>query len=40
MKQKVGEEKQLKNQINLNPISRLFENPQSSVEPYVKKIRI
>ncbi|MCJ7633353.1 class I SAM-dependent methyltransferase [Candidatus Bathyarchaeota archaeon] len=26
-----------KNQINLNPITRLFEKPQSSVEPYVRK---
>jgi ubiquinone/menaquinone biosynthesis C-methylase UbiE len=33
----VGEEKQPKNQINLNPIKRLFENPQKSLEPYVKK---
>jgi ubiquinone/menaquinone biosynthesis C-methylase UbiE len=33
----VGEEKQPKNQINLNPIRRLFENPQKSLEPYVKK---
>jgi len=33
----VGEEKQSKNQINLNPIKRLFENPQKSLEPYVKK---
>ena len=36
-KQKGGEMEQLKNQINLNPIKRLFENPQSSIEPYVKK---
>ena len=33
----VGEKKQPKNQINLNPIKRLFENPQKSLEPYVKK---
>jgi len=25
-----------KNQINLNPISRLFENPQRSIDPYVR----
>ena len=36
-KQEVMEEKQQKNQISLNPIKRLFENPQSSIEPYVKK---
>ena len=35
-KHDVGEEKQ-KNQINLNPIRRLFEKPQRSVEPYVGK---
>jgi len=34
-KHKVGEEKP--NRINLNPIRRLFENPQSSIEPYVTK---
>ena len=34
--EKHGEEKQ-KNQISLNLIRRLFENPQSSIEPYVKK---
>ncbi len=33
----VDEEKQPKNQINLNPIKRLFENPQKSLEPYVRK---
>ena len=33
----VGEDKQPKNQINLNPIRRLFENPQESLEPYIKK---
>jgi ubiquinone/menaquinone biosynthesis C-methylase UbiE len=31
-----GDEKP-KNQINLNPISRLFENRQRSIEPYVRK---
>ena len=35
-KHEVEEEKQ-KNRINLNPISRLFENPQRSIEPYVRK---
>jgi ubiquinone/menaquinone biosynthesis C-methylase UbiE len=30
-------ENKLKNQINLNPIRRLFENPQRSIEPYVRK---
>jgi len=35
-KHEVEEEKQ-KNRINLNPISRLFENRQSSIEPYVRK---
>ena len=35
-KQEVGEEKP-KNQINLNPIRRLFENRQRSIEPYVRK---
>ena len=35
-KHEVREEKQ-KNRINLNPISRLFENRQSSIEPYVRK---
>jgi len=35
-KHRVGEEKP-KNQVSLNPISRLFENRQSSIEPYVKK---
>jgi ubiquinone/menaquinone biosynthesis C-methylase UbiE len=29
--------KQPKNQININPIKRLFENPQKSLEPYVRK---
>jgi ubiquinone/menaquinone biosynthesis C-methylase UbiE len=33
----VDEEKQPKNQININPIKRLFENPQKSLEPYVRK---
>lgn len=33
-------EAQPKNQINLNPIKRLFENPQSSIEPYVKKSQV
>ncbi len=32
-----GKQKQQKNRVNLNPISRLFENPQSSIEPYVSK---
>ena len=32
----VDEERQPKNQINLNPIRRLFGNPQEHVEPYVK----
>jgi ubiquinone/menaquinone biosynthesis C-methylase UbiE len=37
-KHKVGEDMQPKNQINLNPIRRLFEeNPQRHIEPYVKK---
>ncbi len=31
------EKEQPKNQINLNPFKRLFENPQRSLEPYVKK---
>jgi ubiquinone/menaquinone biosynthesis C-methylase UbiE len=35
-KHEVEEEKH-KNRINLNPISRLFENRQSSIEPYVRK---
>lgn len=35
-KSMVDEGKQ-KNQINLNPIKRLFENPQKSLEPYVGK---
>jgi len=35
-KHEVGEET-LKNQINLSSIRRLFENPQNSIEPYVKK---
>lgn len=35
-KNEVGEEKQ-KNQINLNPIKRLFENPRKSIAPYVRK---
>ena len=30
-------EEQPKNQININPIKRLFENPQKSLEPYVRK---
>jgi SAM-dependent methyltransferase len=34
-KNMVDEEKQPKNQININPIKRLFENPQKSLEPYV-----
>jgi len=34
---KLEKEKQFKNQINLNPIKRLFENPQKSLEPYVRK---
>lgn len=33
----VDEEKQPKNLININPIKRLFENPQRSLEPYVGK---
>ena len=36
MRNEVKEGK-LKNQINLNPIGRLFENPQNSIEPYVTK---
>ena len=36
-KHEIGEEKQPKNHINLNPIRRLFENPQNHVEPYVTK---
>jgi ubiquinone/menaquinone biosynthesis C-methylase UbiE len=35
-KQEAGEEKP-KNQINLNPIRRLFEHPRRSIEPYVRK---
>ncbi len=31
-----GEENQPKNEINLNPIKRLFENPRKSLEPYVR----
>jgi ubiquinone/menaquinone biosynthesis C-methylase UbiE len=31
------EEKQPKNQININPFKRLFENPQRSLEPYIRK---
>jgi SAM-dependent methyltransferase len=30
-------ETQPKNRINLNPITRLYENPQQSIEPYVLK---
>ena len=33
---KVVEEKLHKNQININPFKRLFENPTKSLEPYVK----
>jgi SAM-dependent methyltransferase len=29
-----------KNEINLNPIGRLFENPRKSIEPYVKKDQV
>jgi ubiquinone/menaquinone biosynthesis C-methylase UbiE len=36
-KHEVVEEEQPKNQINLNPIRRLFENPQRHIEPYVTK---
>lgn len=36
----VGEEKQPRNQINLNPVQRLFEDPQKSLEPYVKKSQV
>lgn len=36
-KRKVEEKEQPINQINLNPFNRLFENPQSSIEPYVRK---
>jgi ubiquinone/menaquinone biosynthesis C-methylase UbiE len=36
-KHKVGEDEQPKNQINLNPIRRLFESPQRHIEPYVTK---
>jgi ubiquinone/menaquinone biosynthesis C-methylase UbiE len=35
-KHQVGEEKS-NNKLNLNPLLRLFENPQRSIEPYVKK---
>jgi len=38
-KHEVREEKP-KNKINLNPLSRLFENPQKSIEPYVRKGQI
>ena len=31
------EEDMPKNKINLNPIRRLFEDPKSSIEPYIKK---
>jgi ubiquinone/menaquinone biosynthesis C-methylase UbiE len=31
----VGQRKR-KNKINLNPLARLFENPQKSIEPYVR----
>jgi ubiquinone/menaquinone biosynthesis C-methylase UbiE len=33
----VSSEEKPKNRINLNPIGRLFENRQRSIEPYVKK---
>ena len=33
----IVEEKPPKNQININPIKRLFENPQKSLEHYVSK---
>jgi ubiquinone/menaquinone biosynthesis C-methylase UbiE len=29
--------KKTRNKVNLNPLSRLFENPQRSIEPYVRK---
>jgi len=32
--------KEFKNQVTLNPVKRLFENPQRSVEPYVRKGQI
>ncbi len=35
-KQEVEEDKQ-RNKINLNPLSRLFENPRRRIEPYVRK---
>jgi ubiquinone/menaquinone biosynthesis C-methylase UbiE len=34
---RLEEEAQLRNRINLNPIGRLFENPQQSIAPYVRK---
>jgi ubiquinone/menaquinone biosynthesis C-methylase UbiE len=34
---KVVEEEPPKNQININPIKRLFENPTKSLEPHAKK---
>ena len=36
-KDKVVVEERPKNKINLNPISRLFENPKRSIEPYVRE---
>jgi ubiquinone/menaquinone biosynthesis C-methylase UbiE len=36
-RQKREETERPKNRISLNPISRLFENPQTSIEPYVSK---
>lgn len=38
-KREFGEEK-TKNKINLNPLARLFENPQKSIEPYVRKSQV
>ena len=35
-KEKVVEEQQPRNQININPIKRLFESPTRSLKPYVK----
>jgi len=38
-KHEFGEEKP-KNKINLNPLTRLFEKPQKSIEPYVRKDQV
>ncbi len=38
-KHQVGEEK-TNSKLNLNQFSRLFENPEKSIEPYVKKCQV